>query len=140
MDQLASDETTGLGATPLSRISRGVVRAVFLVTVLTVAYFGLISDSPLPDHRLVVVFNDLVLHFVAFAIVTTLALLLWQDTARALCLLVAGAVLLELSQAFLPTREFSMLDVGSSAAGVAVSAPVVSLLRRFVARRKHFPS
>ena len=78
--------------------------------------------------------NDKLLHFVAFAGLSLLALRVAQGRAEAILwllgLLVAGWVI-ECLQSLVPDRRFCWRDIGANAAGIACTALVAQLYTVF---------
>jgi hypothetical protein len=93
-----------------------------LAIVVPVVYYGLITDSPLPDHRLVVGVNDIVLHFGAFALLTAVALVGSRRFWSPLFCVSAMAVAMEAAQILEPARQVDIRDIASSLTGVAAGA------------------
>ena len=99
-----------------------------------VTYFGVISDAPLPDHRLIVGFNDVVLHLGAFGVLSFIGLLLWSSMGRVIGVLVIAAAAIELIQLFMPPRHGEFSDFAASCAGIAAGAVLFLVLRFVIAR------
>ena len=97
---------------------RALPGGLFVVAVLLTLYYGVISDGPLPDHRLIVGFNDLFLHAMAFLVLSFLAFLIWGHVVRSVLALGLVAVILEFVQIFEPMRDANLLDVLASLSGV----------------------
>ena len=91
------------------------------LTVAVIVYYGIFSASPLPDHRLMVNWNDVVLHAGAFLALTLVALALFAPVVR-VCLVVfalgAGLEIIQLASAH---HEPSLLDVLANGAGVVLA-------------------
>ncbi|ALK99807.2 MULTISPECIES: VanZ family protein [unclassified Massilia] len=100
---------------------------VFLAAASTVALGCL-----LPSHWLPLLPHDKLLHFIAFAGLSTLALRIepaWPlRTVWLLGLLLAGLAI-ELLQKLVPGRSFCWRDMGANAAGIAATALVFGLLQ-----------
>jgi len=105
-----------------------------IVVAGIVAYFGVISDAPLPDHRLIVGFNDVVLHLGAFGVLSLVGLLLWSSMGRVIAVLVIAAAAIEFIQLFTPTRHGEFSDFAASCAGIAAGAVLFLALRFVIAR------
>lgn len=103
-------------------------RAALMISVIAVIYLATTSQAyPVPAAA-----NDKTNHFIAFMELTLLAFLAWPG-ARLLYvvppMLVFG-LLIELTQSFLPYREFSLMDVAADAVGVAAGIVIWHLLLR----------
>lgn len=97
------------------------VRLVLLpAAVLVTVYFAVISQSPLPDNRYIVGYNDVILHACAFAAITVLALIGNGKVILTLALIVSAAGIIELMQVFEPGRTASLEDFAASAMGVLI--------------------
>lgn len=72
-------------------------------------------------------------HFFAFATLMVLLTLAYGHLTQLqrVTLLFAFGVQIELVQAFLPSRYFSLLDIVADAIGIAVGIVIVELLKRF---------
>ena len=117
------------------QLRRGLV-GVLAAAGLALLYFGLISDAPLPDHRLIVGWNDLLLHVAGFGGLSLVAFTLFSPMLRvASCVMLLG-VGLEFLQAFSPYHEPSLRDVLANAAGVSVAAVVFLAIRHAVRLRR----
>lgn len=117
-------------AAPFFRMLAGIV---VLATGGVVLYYALVSTSPLPDHPLLYGHNDLAMHVAAFAVLSTIVLLLgyaWRQSIAGLTLL---AGLIEIVQIFLPDRTADWLDFAGSVSGIALAAVLVVGLRRVAA-------
>ena len=99
-----------------------------------VTYFGVISDAPLPDHRLIVGFNDVVLHVGAFGVLSLICFLLWSSVGRVIGVLVIAAAAIELFQLFSSSRHGEFSDFAAGCAGIAAAAVLFLLLRLVIAR------
>ena len=113
-------------------------RRSFLGSLIVVAgfvtYFGVISDAPLPDHRLIVGFNDIVLHLGAFGVLSLICFLLWSSMGRVIGVLVIAAAAIEFFQLFSLTRHGEFSDFAAGCAGIAVAAVLFLFLRFVIAR------
>lgn len=91
-----------------------------LLSVGCIAYFGVIFEGQLPDHPVLRGKNDLVLHALAFLVLSsaTMLILRWRYAVPVLIGL-AGAV--EIIQLFLPDRSGNVVDFLASVLGVAVA-------------------
>ena len=105
---------------------------IFVVGLVT--YFGVISDAPLPDHRLIVGFNDVVLHLGAFGVLSLIGLLLWSPMGRVIGVLVIAAAAIEFIQLFKPSRHGEFSDFAASCAGIAAGVVLFLALRFVIAR------
>ena len=105
-----------------------------IIAVGFVTYFGVISDAPLPDHRLFVGFNDVVLHVGAFGLLSLICFLLWSSMGRVIGVLVIAAAAIELFQLFSLTRHGEFSDFVASCAGIAAGAVLFLALRFVIAR------
>lgn len=103
---------------------------VALVTGGVVAYYALIFTGPFPDHPLLYGHNDLALHVIAFAALSTIVLLLGYAWWRSIAGLILFAGLIEIVQIFLPNRTADWLDFAGSVTGIALAAILVGGLRR----------
>lgn len=106
------------------RTSRGstvvVVRIALLAAALVATvYYGVVSDAALPDHPLIRNYNDLVMHFAAFAMVTVLAMIGRTGSIAIVLLLAMFAIAIEFAQWFDPAREATLSDFVASLAGIA---------------------
>ena len=103
-------------------------RVVLVISVLAVLYLATTSQSyPVPASS-----NDKANHFVAFLELTLLAFLAWP-AARLLYVvppMLLFGLLIELTQSFLPYREFSLWDVAADGAGIAAGILVWQWLLR----------
>ena len=117
------------------QLRRGLV-GVLAAAGLALLYFGLISDAPLPDHRLIVGWNDLLLHVAGFGGLSLVACALFSPMLRvASCVMLLG-VGLEFLQAFSPYHEPSLRDVLANAAGVSAAAVVFLVIGHAVRLRR----
>lgn len=103
-------------------------RVALMISVLAVIYLATTSQAyPVPASA-----NDKANHFIAFLELTLLAFLAWPG-ARLLYIVppvLLFGFLIELTQSFLPYREFSLMDVVADAAGVAAGIVIWHLLLR----------
>ncbi|WP_306120543.1 MULTISPECIES: hypothetical protein [unclassified Roseitalea] len=96
-------------------------RLALLVAVLApLVYYGVVYRGQLPDHRLIVGYNDLVLHAASFALVTCVALVGARGNRVRLGGLVALAAGIELAQILDAERTASLTDLGASLAGIGL--------------------
>lgn len=113
-------------------------RRGFMASLIVIAgfvtYFGVISNAPLPDHRLIVGFNDIVLHLGAFGVLSLICLLLWSSKGRVIGVLVIAAAAIELIQLFMPPRHGEFSDFAASGAGISVGAVLFLILQFVIAR------
>lgn len=107
---------------------------IFMAAVATTIYFGVISDSPLPDNRYIVGYNDVVLHAAAFAAIAFVSMIGASRTGMVLVLLVAAAGGIELIQIFKPARSASIEDFGSSVAGILLGWALAVVTSHIAAR------
>jgi hypothetical protein len=105
-----------------------------IIVVGFVTYFGVISDAPLPDHRLIVGINDVVLHVGAFGILSLICFLLWSSMGRIVGVLVIAAAAIEVFHLFSLTRHGEFSDFAASCAGIAAGAVLFLALRFVIAR------
>ena len=96
---------------------------------LALLYFGLISDAPLPDHRLIVGWNDLLLHVVGFASLALVAFTLFSPMLRVACCVMLLGVGLEFLQVFSRSHEPSLRDALANGAGISAAAVAFLALR-----------
>lgn len=78
--------------------------------------------------------HDKLLHFGAFAFLTTLAVQLapaWQQQRYWLAGLLVAGWAIEIGQKFVPGRSFCWRDLAANAAGIASAASVALLIRSF---------
>ena len=72
-------------------------------------------------------------HFLAFFILYTLLYLGYHfKILKNLALLLAFGVQIELVQAFLPNRSFSLLDIVADMIGVAFGVMIIEILKRII--------
>lgn len=102
---------------------------VALVTGGVVAYYALVFTGPFPDHPLLYGHNDLALHVLAFAALSTIVLLLGYAWWWSIAGLILFAGLIEIVQRFLPDRTADWLDFAGSVTGIALAAILVGGLR-----------
>jgi VanZ family protein len=91
---------------------------------LVVAYYGLISPTPLPDHRLIVGWNDVLLHVAAFFALTLVALALFVPIVRVCLVVFALGIGIEIVQLASAYHEPSLRDVLANGAGVVLALAV----------------
>ena len=111
----------GLEPRPWPTPVRFILWAGLAVTGAVIVYYGVISASPLPDHRLIVNWNDVVLHAGAFFALTLAAIALFAPIVR-VCLIVfaigAGLEIIQLASAH---HEPSLRDVLANELGVVLA-------------------
>mgnify|MGYP001164780536 FL=1 len=83
-------------------------------------HFAVISDAPLPDHRYVRGYNDLVLHAGAFTALTLVTIPAFTRPAPVTIGIAAFAVLLELAQLPIDTRTASWTDLAAGIFGIGL--------------------
>ena len=109
-------------------------RLLFAVALVLVFAGSVMKISLGPDFR----FGDKVGHAVVFFLLAALAQLGYAErrvVARLMLALLGYGLFIELVQALLPWREFSWLDWGADALGIALCAALAHRLRqRLVAR------
>lgn len=114
---------------------RRACRALFGVALVLVFAGSVMTVSVGPEFR----FSDKLAHLSGFFLLAALAQAGYESrrTARRLMLALLGyGLLIELVQALLPWREFSLWDWVADAAGVALCVALAYWLRqRLVARR-----
>lgn len=113
---------------------RTLAALVALVTGGGVTYFALVFTGPFPDHPLIYGYNDLVLHVIAFAGLSTIVLLLGYAWWRSIAGLILFAGLIEIVQIFLPARTADWLDFAGSLTGITLAAVPFGGLRLFWAQ------
>lgn len=102
---------------------------VFVLTMMAVSVGCLLPAGCLPPLP-----NDKLLHFGAFAVLTTLAVQLapaWQQQRYWLGGLLLAGLAIEVGQKFVPGRNFCWRDMAANAAGIASTACAASLIRAF---------
>ena len=124
--RLKSTSLPGLTAAGLERRAwpapvTVVLWAGLVVTGAVIFYFGVISSSPLPDHRLIVNWNDVVLHAGAFFALTLVVLALFAPVVRVCLMVFALGVVLELARLGSAHHEPSLRDVLANGAGVVLA-------------------
>ncbi|MCE3262040.1 MAG: hypothetical protein K0R43_1119 [Pseudoduganella sp.] len=104
------------------------------VVVFALAMAGVTAGCLAPAGWLPVLKHDKLLHFLAFALLTSLAALALPDwTLWPWCLLglLLAGWLIEVLQKLVPGRNFCWKDMAANAAGIASVAAVVLLIRAF---------
>lgn len=107
-------------------------RALFAVALVLVFAGSVMKISLGPDFR----FGDKVGHAVVFFLLAALAQLGYAErrtVARLMLALLGYGLFIELVQALLPWREFSWLDWGADALGIALCAVLANWLRQRLA-------
>lgn len=89
--------------------------------VMVIGYFGLVSAAPLPDHRWIVGWNDLLLHCGAFFVLTLAGAVLFAPVWRVGVVVFIVSLLLELMQIFSPHHQMALRDMIANGAGVALA-------------------
>lgn len=93
-------------------------RAALAISALAIMYLATTNEpNPIPSSQ-----NDKLNHLVAFIQLTIVSRLAWPDLSRVwITLGVMGfGLAIEVTQAQLPYREFSLLDLAADGAGVAI--------------------
>lgn len=93
-------------------------RAVLVISALAILHLATTSEPyPIPSSQ-----NDKMNHLIAFLQLTIVSRLAWPDLSRTwIALGVMGfGLAIEVTQAQLPYREFSLLDLAADGAGVAI--------------------
>jgi len=93
-------------------------------------HFAIISDAPLPDHRLVSGYNDLLLHASAFGALALVAIPAFRRPTQTLVGLSGFATLLEAAQLVLPARNADWADLGASISGICLGCLMFTIARR----------
>lgn len=93
--------------------------------IVSIMYLALFSQESLPDHPLIRGYNDLVMHVVAFAVLS-LVLSLVLRPGFVLLLSVGLAIAVELAQLFVPGRSTTFADLVASLAGVALGVIIAA--------------
>ena len=112
-------------------------RLSFLLSGLTAAvvlYYGVIFTGSLPDHRLISGWNDTLLHFGAFGLLSVLVLPLAIRAIAPILVLAAFAGGIEAAQALSTDRTASMSDFAAGIAGIAMGWICVSAVQIFASR------
>lgn len=95
-------------------------RMLALAAALAVTlYYGVIFGGSLPDHRLIVGYNDIILHAGAFGLVAFLVCATRRATIMQIAAIVALAGAIELAQVFDGGRTASLGDFLASLTGIA---------------------
>lgn len=79
--------------------------------------------------------NDKFMHLVAFGYLTgafAIAYASWATWPRTIGIMLAYAVLIEVVQAFIPTRTFSLLDIVADGIGIALALSGLYAIRKVV--------
>jgi VanZ family protein len=93
-------------------------RAILVISALAILYLATTSEPyPIPSSQ-----NDKMNHLMAFIQLTIVSRLAWPDLSRVWIALgvMSFGVAIEATQAQLPYREFSLLDLAADGAGVAI--------------------
>jgi hypothetical protein len=129
-----SETNTGGASVSAPRLVRGAVVVAFICAAAMTFYFGAWSDKPLPDHWVIVGFNDIVLHLSAFSCLAFLGLLMWGKYIPVLGILFLAGIGIEMIQMVKPHRDGSLDDIAANAAGILLGALVYSVLRYLTPR------
>lgn len=105
-------------------------RMAFTLSLVAIVYLAVTSEPfPVPSAP-----SDKINHLIAFTELTILARLAWP--ARGLLLQITGllglGLLLELTQAWLPHRHFSLWDLAADGVGILVGLIAMPLASRLV--------
>ncbi|HKK56118.1 VanZ family protein [Marinobacter sp.] len=106
-------------------------RTTLVISAVAIMYLATTSQPyPVPSLQ-----HDKINHLLAFIQLTVVSRLAWPDLSRTwIALGVIGfGLVIELTQAQLPYREFSLLDLAADGAGVAIGL----LLCGFIFREDH---
>jgi len=117
---------------------RRACRALFAVALVLVFVGSVLRITVGPDFR----FSDKVAHAVAFFLLVALAQLGYAErglAARLMLALLGYGLFIELVQALLPWREFSLLDWAADGLGIALCAALAHRLRERRAARGAVP-
>lgn len=114
---------------------RYVLLVVSAIVGLTVIYYGVVYQHPLPDHPVLRGKNDLFLHAVAFLALSVPLLLLWPWKPIVAGLMALG-IAIEAVQFWLPRRTPGWDDIVASVAGILIGGLIVLTLRAVGFRRK----
>lgn len=98
------------------------------VLVLVVTYYGVISPNPLPDHRLIVGWNDVLLHIGAFSALTLVGALLFTPALQVGVVAFAAGLALETIQTASPHHEPSLRDLVADGVGVVLALVVFGVM------------
>lgn len=93
-------------------------RTILVISAVAITYLATTSEPyPIPSSQ-----YDKINHLLAFIQLTVVSRLAWPDLSRAwIALGVLGfGLVIEVTQAQLPYREFSLLDLAADGAGVAI--------------------
>lgn len=93
-------------------------RATLVISALAIMYLATTSEPyPIPSSQ-----NDKVNHLMAFIQLTIVSRLAWPGLSRVWIALglIGFGLAIEVTQAQLPYREFSLLDLAVDSAGVAI--------------------
>lgn len=119
-------------------MTQGVRRLLQLGMVATVAivfYYGVVFTGQLPYHWRVDGYNDLILHWGAFGLLTLFAVPAIARPRMTVFALVGFAVVIEVAQMAMPGRTASLVDLAASVAGVVLALPALLVISRLSARR-----
>ncbi len=106
--------------------------AAFVIGLVLIVWFGLLSEFPTSVDRIFSVRMDLVEHVAAFGWLSFAALLLWKRTRLLVGGLVLSAGLPEVAQMATRRHETSLGDWGASVTGVIVGWGLWLLARQLV--------
>jgi VanZ family protein len=101
-----------------------VMWVVLAVTGAVIIFYGVISASPLPDHRLIVGWNDVLLHVGAFFALTLVGALMFAPARRVGVMAFAAGFLMEIIQIASPHHQPSLRDLVADGMGVVLALVV----------------
>lgn len=112
------------------------LRVSFALVLFCITYLSLKT----PTGNVHIQFNDKVGHFIAYAVLTFNAFLVFALSTKArrnalLIALVGYGLLMEYLQGFIPGREVSGFDLLANSLGVAIGWGLFSAARRYLERR-----
>lgn len=108
--------------------------AAFVIGLVLIVWFGLLSEFPSSADRILSVRIDLVEHVAAFGWLSFTGLLLWKRARLVVGGLVLSAGLLEIAQMATRRHEANLGDWGASVTGVIVGWGLWLLARRLMVR------
>ena len=106
-----------------------------VVSIIAIIYLATAGSS----HSIQITFSDKFQHMLAFAELTVLARLGWPQASvsKSVVALIGFGLLIELIQASLPYREFSVLDWVADAVGIAIGLAFARLISTVTRRWRH---
>ncbi len=125
---------SGLHMRVTERRARRFAVVAFVIGLVLIVWFGLLSEFPSPVNRILSVRLDLVEHVAAFGWLSFTGLLLWKRARLVVGGLVLSAGLLEIAQMATRRHEANLGDWGASVTGVVVGWGLWLLACRLVAR------